>query len=176
MSTLKTGRTSSGTHLESLLEQSGRGDEVAFAALYDATAARAYGLSLSVLHDRTEATEAVREAYLHLWTHAARFEPTGGSAISWVMTVVRQRALGRMRPAASPGAARPGASATSLTRRALANLPPTQRQSLELACYRGYTHTEVDLMSGLPVGTARLQIRDGLVGLRDTWGEPSLPL
>lgn len=96
-----------------LLRQSGRGDEAAFAQLYDATSARLFGLVLGVVRDVTLAEEVAQEAYLRVWRHSARFNPNRGSALGWIMTAAHQAAVDRLRNEASP--------ITSTTRAA----PPT---------------------------------------------------
>jgi len=55
-------------------------------------------------------------------------------------------------------------------RQAMDSLTQVQREALELAYFKGYTHTEVAKMLDLPVGTAKTRIRDGLIRLRDTMG------
>ncbi len=158
--------------LASLLEQSLGGDEVAFAAVYDATAARAYGLGLRVLNDPVQAAEVVKDAYLHLWTHSGGFQPDRGSAISWILMIVHQRAVSRVRSAEALVAPDDVSVPTDAdpTHRALAGLSSIQREAVELAYCEGYTHTEVGEMNGLPVGTAQLRIRDGLLELHDAMG------
>ncbi len=154
--------------LVALLGESSGGDEVAFAALYDATAARAYGLSVRVLHDLGRAAGVVQEAYVHIWAHSACFEPSQGSAISWILTVVHQRAVSRMRSGASVAAGDPGASTTTGRTPSMVDLAATQRRAVELACCQGCTHAEVDLLRRLPSGTAHLLIRSELLHLHDT--------
>lgn len=181
-----------GEDLASLLKQSADGDEEAFAAVYGATGARAYGLRLSVLQDPAQAREVVQEAYLYLWTHSALFDPASGSAISWILMSVHQRAVSRVRSATTPAAhethvqrriaqlglvpnraAADGVSVLTKVGRAhgaLTELPPTQRVAVELAYFEGCTHSEVERVSDLPVGTVHGQIRDGLLNLRDMMG------
>ncbi len=85
-----------------LLRRSGRGDETAFAELYDATCSRLFGLVLGVARDVALAEEATEEAYLSVWRHSARFDPSRGSALGWIMTVAHQVAVDRVRNGPSP--------------------------------------------------------------------------
>ena len=176
-------------HLAELLKRSSRGDEAAFAELYDATSARAFGLAVRVLRDRAQAEEVTQESYLDCWRHAARFDVAKGSAISWLLTIVHRKAVDRVRSAEASGrrdaayghreiavahdvtaeAATASLEATRV-RTALADLTTKQREAVELAFLGGYTHTEVAGLLDLPVGTAKTRIRDGLIRLRDALG------
>ena len=82
-----------------LLAQVARGDEQAFAELYDATSARVYGLALRVVRDPAQAQEVTQEAYLETWRTASRFDPAKGSAISWLMTIAHRKGVDRVRSA-----------------------------------------------------------------------------
>ena len=154
--------------LLALLKQSAEGDEAAFSAVYDATCARAYGLGLRLLHDPVEASECVQESYLHLWRHAASFQPCVGSPISWVLMTVHRCVVRRARSMTAPlGPDGPGVQMADGPALALVDHPPIERQAVELAYFGGCTHTEVEQLADLPAGTARLRMRDGLLELRD---------
>ena len=88
--------------LASLIAATARHDQAAFAELYDATRRKLFGIALTVLHRRDLAEDAVQEAYLRIWRHAARFDPERGTAITWMATIVRNLAIDVKRsPAAS---------------------------------------------------------------------------
>ena len=70
-----------GPDLVDLLRSSGRGDEAAFARLYDATAARVFGLALRVVRDRAQAEEVAQEAFLEIWRTSGRYDPDRGSPL-----------------------------------------------------------------------------------------------
>lgn len=178
-----------GPDLAALLKRSGRGDRDAFAALYDATASRVYGLAVRVVRDRAQAEEVTQEAFLDLWRQASRFDPTRGSASSWILTIAHRKAVDRVRSAEAASrreetyesrqhqvahdTTAEAAHASFEARRvrhALEELTPAQRQAIELAYFDGYTHTEVARMLDLPLGTAKTRIRDGLIRLRDFMG------
>ena len=74
-----TGQPSTAGDLATLLKLSGRGDEAAFARLYDATTARAYGLAVRVVRDPSQAEEVAQEAFLEIWRTASRFDRAGAA-------------------------------------------------------------------------------------------------
>ena len=175
--------------LAELLKLSGRGDEAAFAQLYDATAARAFGLAVRVIRDPAQAEEVTQEAFLEIWRTASRFDKERGSAVSWILTLVHRKSVDRVRSAEastrrdttyhqsdvtvehdSTAEAAQASMEARRVRQALGSLTEVQRQALELAYFKGYTHTEVATMLDLPLGTAKTRIRDGLIRLRDTMG------
>jgi RNA polymerase sigma-70 factor (ECF subfamily) len=175
--------------LEQLLRRAATGDETAFADLYDAVSSRLFGLVRRVVRDPAQSEEVTQEVFLEIWRHSARFDPSKGGAMSWMLTIAHRKAVDRVR---SAEAARHrdegyGASNQDVTHdstaeavverldaervhRALETLTAVQRQALELAYLSGYTHTEVATMLDLPLGTAKTRIRDGLIRLRDTLG------
>ncbi|RNM15719.1 ECF RNA polymerase sigma factor SigK [Nocardioides pocheonensis] len=178
-----------GQQLSALLARCSRGDEQAFAQLYDATARRVHGLVLRVVRDPAQAEEVTQEVYLQAWRTCARYDAAKGSALSWLMTLAHRRAVDRVRAAEAasrqdttyhqrtqvvPHDATAEAAESSMearrVRTALAELSTIQREALELAYFGGYTHTEVATMLDLPVGTAKTRIRDGLIRLRDAMG------
>ena len=175
--------------LADLLARSARGDSQAFAQLYDATAARSYGLALRVVRDPSQAEEVVQEVYLDAWRQSARYDAGRGSVMSWLLTIVHRRAVDRVRSAEAanrrdatyhqqnnPVAHDTTAEAAEASleahrvRTAMQELTAIQREALELAYFGGYTHTEVATMLDLPVGTAKTRIRDGLIRMRDALG------
>jgi RNA polymerase sigma-70 factor (ECF subfamily) len=178
--------------LGELFRRSARGDENAFAAIYDATAARVHGLVLRVIRDPAQAEEVTQEAFLEAWRIASRFDPDRGSALSWLLTLAHRRAVDRVR-SAEAASRRDGtyhdqnitvahdstaeAATTAIeaqrVRSAMKTLTDVQREAIELAYFGGYTHTEVATMLDLPVGTAKTRIRDGLIRLRDSLGVAS---
>ena len=186
------GSSASGADLAELLRRSSRGDEAAFAALYDATAARLFGLVLRIVRDHAMSEEVTQEVYLDVWRQSARFDPDRGSAMSWLMTIAHRTAVDRVRASEASRRRDNAHAATSKdvefdttaeaaqasleaqrVRRALTTLTDAQRSAVELAYLGGYTHTEVARLLDLPLGTAKTRIRDGLIRLRDTLGVPA---
>ena len=175
--------------LTEALKRSARGDQDAFAQVYDLISAKVYGLVVRVLRDPAQSEEVVQECFLEIWRNASRYNPDRGSASAWILTIAHRRAVDRVRASeADSRRDRDYGAATHpvhhdetaetaearieahRVRAALETLTPTQREAIELAYLGGYTHSEVAVMLDLPLGTAKTRIRDGLIRLRDTMG------
>jgi RNA polymerase sigma-70 factor (ECF subfamily) len=154
----------------------------ALEALYQRHCRPALGLALRMLGDREAAEEVVQEAFLALWRYARTYQPARGSVRSWLLGIVHHRAIDRLRgrPAVAPLPDElgpdPGApdvwtlAAQQLDRqeiqRALAALPPDQREAIELAYFAGFTHQQIASTLQLPLGTVKGRLRLGLGRLR----------
>ena len=167
------------------------GDRDAFSQLYDRFSGPLYGAAQLILRDPTEAQDVVHDAFISLWEKAATFETSRGSAFSWAVTLVRNRAIDRVRMRqrraellaksapedlgyASDGAASHGGDRAilddnaRLVRAAVAELPVEQQRALELAFFGGFTQEEIAHKLREPLGTVKARIRRGLIKLRDT--------
>lgn len=175
--------------LATLLASTAAGDMAAFAVLHDATAARVYGLALRIVRNPAQAEEVAQESYLNVWRTSQRFDAHRGSAISWILMITHSAAVTRVRSAQADThreaayqrqTQRLGTTRQDVphdvvhasfearrVREGLAKLPTMQRECLELAYFGGYTHCEIAALLGLPLGTAKSRIRDGLLRLRD---------
>ena len=172
--------------LKALLAEAAAGDQDAFAHFYDATSAAVYGLALRILRDRAEAEEAALDVFLQVWRDAARYDPSRGSALAWVLVLARSRSIDRLRArrpawraetafdeeafaddAHGPGEVSWISQQGAIVRRALRDLPGEQRVALELAYFGGLTHAEIAERLSVPVGTAKTRIRLGMMKLRE---------
>ncbi|MDE9365321.1 ECF RNA polymerase sigma factor SigK [Luteipulveratus sp. YIM 133132] len=179
----------SGSGVSGLLTAVASGDRAAFERLYDETAPRVHGLVLRVLADPAQAEEVTQEVFLEIWRTAPRFEAARGSAFGWLLTIAHRRAVDRVRSSAAArtrdvtyerqASAGPyDSTAETVTalldaeqvRGALARLTDHQREAVEMAYFGGRTHTEIAETLGIPLGTAKSRIRDGLRRLRDHIG------
>jgi len=173
--------------LEGRLRLVARGDESAFASVYDQLAGPVYGLIRRVVKDPAQSEEVMQEVMLEVWRAASRFDPSKGTAATWVMTIAHRRAVDRVRSAVAAAereqrAARPGVGGDDVAeaveasleqervRRCLDGLTDLQRESITLAYYGGYSYREVAALLGSTLGTIKTRIRDGLIRLRDCMG------
>ena len=178
-----------------LIQRVGRGDQAAFADLYDVTAPLVHGIVLKVVRDPSHAEEVVQEVFVELWRIAPRYDPTKGTLTSWVATIAHRRAVDRVRSeqsarnrverestrierphdevADSVVAADQTQFERRRVRRALDRLTSMQREAVELAYFGGYTYREVAVLLDVPEGTIKTRIRDGMIRLRDELGAPA---
>jgi RNA polymerase sigma-70 factor (ECF subfamily) len=177
--------------VDQLLGRVGRGDEQAFAAVYDLLGAAVYGLARRVVRDPARAEEIAQEVFIQVWQSAARFDASRGSAKGWVLTLAHRRAVDAVRhdQAATNRENRydwsngpdfdevEEAVSTTLeheqVRRCLGGLTELQREAVNLAYYNGHTYAEVAQVLDTNPATIKTRIRDGLVRLRDCMGVPA---
>jgi RNA polymerase sigma factor (sigma-70 family) len=176
---------------EALVALVARGDEPALAELYDRVGRIAYGLAFRVLRDERLAEDAVQEAFLAVWRTAGAFRAERAKASTWILTLVHRRAVDlvrreeRRRTEPLPEDISPGAGdeieATDeaawlrfereRVQAALALLPDTQREAIELAYYGGYSQSELADRLGVPLGTIKSRMFAGLARLRELLDE-----
>jgi RNA polymerase sigma-70 factor (ECF subfamily) len=170
-----------------LLARVARGDQAAFQGVYDRAAGQILGIVRAVVRDPAQSEEVTQEVLLELWRTASRFDPGRGSPLAWATTIAHRRAVDRVRSeqkaaqrelrAAAPAIAYDEVTETveaqldrERVRRCLGSLTELQRESVTLAYYDGYTYREVAELLGVPVGTVKTRMRDGLIRLRDCLG------
>jgi len=169
-----------------------RGEEPAFAKVYDRYSPILLGLLLRILRSRPEAEDVLQEVFLQVWQQARSFDPARGRAFTWLVTLARSRAIDRLRAVdsreraarASAEEAPPAAEAqvwaddeaerserAEAVRGALAELPEEQRQVLLLAYLEGMTQSEIAAAKGQPLGTVKTRTRTGLRRLSEALRE-----
>lgn len=174
---------------EDLMARVARGDEDAFASLYDLLAPRVHGLARRVVRDPAQAEEVTQEAMVEVWRLAARFDPGKGSAVGWALTIAHRRAVDRVRSAQARAdrESRVAASSGEIAfdqvseatlgrlerqqlRHCLRRLTELQHESIAMAYYGGLTYPQVASVLGVPLATVKTRMRDGLIRLRDCLG------
>jgi len=157
--------------------------------LYEEYHRQALGLALRVLGNMGEAEEVVQEAFLAAWRAGHTYDPARGSTRTWILTLVRNRAIDVVRvrqrrpvqplddsfdPPDSSDVPLQAALNVDAARvaEAMYRLPPEQRAVIELAYASGLSHTEIAAKLSVPVGTVKSRIRLGLDRLRQALGVP----
>jgi RNA polymerase sigma-70 factor (ECF subfamily) len=168
--------------LDPVIAAVARGDHDAFELVYEQLSGPVYGVILAVLRDPAQAEEVAQEVFLEMWRLAFRYDPGKGSATQWALTIARHRAIDRVRSAAASSArelrtaaAPPAAQVRdiaadtadlALLRQCLSSLSHLQREAIMLAFYGEHTYAEAAEILGVPLGTLKNRIRDGLARLR----------
>lgn len=174
------------SEIDDLLRAVARGDDAAFARLYDLIAPRVFGLARRVLRNPAQAEEMAQEVLVEVWRTASRFDPARGSGLSWVLTIAHRRTVDRVRSeqAASDRMHKVAAASVDVpydevadkvgarlerqqVRRCLDGLTTLQREAITLAYYGGHTYREVATLLDAALPTIKTRMRDGLIRLRD---------
>lgn len=169
---------------EELLVRVARREADALTALYDRHRSIAYGVALRVTRSVPIAEDAVQEAFLGLWRQGAAFDPRRGSGRSWLLAIVRHRAIDLLRRRRSsdplPDASLPlpevlvspdiwpevaGRLDAAAIRTALSTLSEVQREAIELAYWGGLSQSEIATKTSVPLGTVKGRLRLGLLAL-----------
>ncbi len=168
---------------EKLLIASARGDRTAFTALYRLASARLFGVCMVMLGERSEAEDALQEVFISVWRHAQSFDPARASAMTWLVTLARNRCIDRLRqrrPAElddtflhgladerpTPGASAESSQERHRLERCLDQLEGNQKAAVRAAFFTGATYNELAQRCGVPLATMKSWIRRSLVKLR----------
>jgi RNA polymerase sigma-70 factor (ECF subfamily) len=177
---------------EELMPLIGRKDPEAFAVLYDRHGGVAYSLAYRIVGEPGAAEDVTQEAFISIWRSGARFDRARGSVRSWMLSIVRNRAIDALRSRAGKAPKldfdddaaleqRPSEELTedeamrhetaSEVRGALDELPSEQSKVIELAYFGGFSHSEIAEMIGVPLGTVKGRMRLGLEKIRSELAE-----
>ena len=175
--------------LDALLRQVARRDVDAFAAFYDQTRSRVFGLVTRVLRDPGYSEETTQDIYLQVWRSAESYDPSAGTPLAWLMTLAHRRAVDRVRSeqASTTRESRYGAAnveppsdhVADLVIRSdehrqvaqcLGSLTDTQRECIQLAYYDGLTYSQVSDRLATNLATIKSRMRDAIRGLRRCLG------
>ncbi|MDM7325448.1 MAG: sigma-70 family RNA polymerase sigma factor [Thermus sp.] len=153
------------------------GDEEALLALYRRYAPYVHALARRILRDGEEAKSVVQDTFLRIWQRSERFDPSLGTPRTWILTIAHRlalKALKRRREALPledwDGPTEAVGNEEHLERiqiaRALERMDGEERRLLELAYFHGYSHSELALLLGWPLGTVKSRLRRALERLR----------
>jgi RNA polymerase sigma-70 factor (ECF subfamily) len=180
--------------LSDLLGAAAGGDALAFESFYSATVRFAMPLVRRIAGD-AHAEDVLSDCYFQAWRNAAQFDAGRGSALAWLLTMARSRALDRLRqeklrhgslagaPPFDPDSDEPhpdpgpeqlleSVQASSQLHAALSQLSADERWVLGLAFFRDHSHSEIAAFTGLPLGTVKSLITRAQHKLRELLQDP----
>ncbi len=160
----------------------------ALAELYDRYATVLYSLAIKILGNTAPAQDVLQEAFLTAWRKADLYNQKRGNVGTWLIVLCRNLAIDHYRvkmrlasrhvelesaaellvaqsddPAHSAMAVEDG----RLLRLALMQLPPEQKQVIEMAYFQGMSQSEIAEATGTPLGTVKTRTRQAMMKLRD---------
>ena len=159
-----------------------RRDAAALELAFDRYSGLAFGLAMRSLDDRGRAEEVVQDVFLKVWDNFESFDDSRGSFRTWLLTMVRNRAIDSLRGrwrrhrdeselpidlrdtgrVSDPSGLVEARMERTVIREAVASLPPDQRVAIELAFFEGHTHAELAERLDLPLGTVKGRLRLGM--------------
>jgi RNA polymerase sigma-70 factor (ECF subfamily) len=168
--------------LQQRLLRTAHRDRAAFAALYQQTSAKLYGIALRIMRSREAAEEVLQESFVAIWERAQDYDPARGSAVGWLTAIVRHCAIDQLRRRAARPASwsvpddaladliAPDSAASRAELRALQRcldeLEAEPRRAVLLAYCFGLTREELARHLAVPVGTVKSWLRRSLERLR----------
>lgn len=170
--------------LVALLGAVGGGDQAAFAALYDRTSAKLYGVCVRLLGQGPEADEVLQDVYVTVWRKAERFDAGKASPITWLAVIARNKAIDRLRSRRMATDTIDHASEVADDRpSALDLIEESQDRDRLTACVEelddrpqamiraafldGCTYSSLASREDVPLGTMKSWIRRALIKLRE---------
>ncbi|MBC8119000.1 MAG: sigma-70 family RNA polymerase sigma factor [Burkholderiaceae bacterium] len=175
--------------LQSNLARVALGDRAAFASVYQATSAHLFSVALRILNRRDVAEDVLQEAFVSVWHHAGSYQAASGQPMTWLISIVRNKALDVVRSASvRHEVARPvttdgdeidiaderpnplqlltQATDALAIRGCMEALDASHRQCLALAYYHGMSHSEIATHVRAPLGSVKAWVRRGLERLK----------
>ena len=173
---------------QALLARIAEEDAGAFETLYARYSAAAYSVAMGLLRDAAQAQEVTQDVFFAVWRGARGFDPARGSARTWILSVAHHKSVDAVRrsrrnPTVPLSETMTGGADVieaaqarvdaGHVRRALEGLSIEQRAAIVLAYYGGYTQQEIAQRLGVPLGTIKTRMRDGLLRLRTVLPAPA---
>ncbi len=168
--------------LQQLLRDTARRDRAAFSALYTQTSAKLFAIALRIIGQREPAEEVLQESFVAIWERAHDYDPARGSAMGWLVTIVRHCAIDQLRRRAARAESRRAPEEALLTlmaperadsraelrslQRCLGELEQEPRRAVLLAYCYGLTRDEIAARLAVPVGTVKSWLRRSLERLK----------
>jgi RNA polymerase sigma-70 factor, ECF subfamily len=170
--------------LNELLERASQNDARAFTELYNLTKHKMRMILLSVNPSSHECEDILQEGYVKIWRHAASFDSSRASPVTWMSAIMRNTAIDTLRRRRQPTSDLEEALSVaspqdpsewddfdydftrSIVSEALNALSEDRRKLVELAYVAGESREVLSRRFGVPVGTVKTWLRRALETVR----------
>ncbi len=178
---------------DELIGRLAKGDQAALQSIYERYNSLLYSVAHRITGESGGAEEVLQDTFFQLWTSADRFDPTRGSLIGWLLTIVRHRAISRGRKKGGrfyseplcdtvngSGGVGPNILEQQIAREllsiAFAELSKAQHEAIMLAYFDGMTCEEIAVCTQVPLGTIKSRLRSALKTMRLALNSPRRPV
>jgi RNA polymerase sigma-70 factor (ECF subfamily) len=167
------------------LQRVAQGDARALESLYDRFSPLLFGTVMAIVKRREDAEDVLCELFHQVWRKAAAFDAEKGGVHGWLLSLARNRAIDKLRSRdfkrghredgavmdmdeygggneADPLDMAAHSQRMNRVRAALQKIHPEQRRVIEEAYFSGYSQSQVSERLGMPLGTVKTRMRDGM--------------
>ena len=165
-----------------LIESIKKGDASALISLYDKTSRLLFGIAIRILGDRSSAEETLLDLYTQIWKQPSSY-PEDITILQWLISMTRSNALARLhwnkqngRKEITSAEGELGITVSKeqeIARSTIGSLARVEKETLELAYFRGLSCEEIASQVGKPLGAVQAQIRSGLAKMSASFPTPS---
>lgn len=176
---------------EALMRAIAKGNPASLSALYERYSSILKALIVRVVHDDAEADDLLQEIFMQVWQQACNYSPDKGKPLGWIVTLTRRRAIDRLRKRQAYCRAKDRFEVTverqpeswvhnrieddidmgdmrAFLNSRIRQLPPFQRQAIELAFFQGMSQREIAIATETPLGTIKTRLELGLRKLSES--------
>jgi RNA polymerase sigma-70 factor (ECF subfamily) len=138
--------------------------------------------------NHAEIEDSVQEAVIEIWKSASKFDPSVASETTYIAMIARRRFIDRLRQRKRRPAPEPLADDDQLTGESgqlsletlteverikpiIGQMRDVQRNVVQLAIFRGYSHGDIARVLNMPLGTVKTHLRRALLSIREQLGE-----
>ncbi|GJM15773.1 MAG: RNA polymerase [Thermodesulfobacteriota bacterium] len=187
--TVATEHTDRENELKTLLSLISNGDENAMRTFYQQTVRLVYSMSHKIISNPEEAEEVALEVFMYVWNNASKYDSDLSKPLSWLLMITRSRSIDKIRKSAktvhiddsiddsmvtgtdNPEDTYVASEMRKITKHAMAQLTPKQKEVVELSYYHQYSHSEIADKVGIPVGSVKSTIRVAMVKMKNIINE-----
>lgn len=168
---------------EKLIEQISKGDQKAFAYLYDNYSKALFGVIYKIVTSQEDAEDVLQQAFVKIWNNFGTYNESKGRLYTWMLTISRNLALDLLRSKNEKNknkiqsldnfvyALKSNNTLDSENdyiglNKILAVLNTEEQELINLAYFEGFTQDEMSKHLEMPLGSVKTKMRNALQKLR----------